>query len=119
MIAMFIQLKLKLLGYQTAGHTTLGEEAISMAGELKPDLVLMDIHLAGTMDGITAAQEIRTKFSLPIIFLTGLVSDDTLERAKLVDAFGYIIKPFSDQELRAGLEMALYKHQTESNTETQ
>ena len=114
LVALFIQLKLQLLGYQTAGHTTRGEDAITLAGQLRPDLVLMDIHLAGAMDGITAALAIHTQFSIPVLFLTSNSSDEVLEQAKQTHAFGYITKPFTEQELRTGLEMALFRHQSEA-----
>ncbi len=113
LIALFVQLKLEMLGYQSLGFTSRGEDAVKLAGELRPDLVLMDIHLAGKMDGIDAANAIHQQYSIPVIFLTSNASDEVLERAKHVEAFGYIIKPFTDQELRTGIEMALYKHQSE------
>jgi PAS domain S-box-containing protein len=113
LVALLVQLKLEMLGYQSLGCTSRGEDAIRLTGELKPNLVLMDIHLAGEMDGIDAANAIHQQFSIPVVFLTSNASDETLERAKHVEAFGYIIKPFTDQELRTGIEMALYKHQSE------
>lgn len=114
LVALFIQLKLELFGYQNIGKCTRGEDAIELAGQLRPDLILMDIQLDGDIDGITAAESIRSKYNLPVVFLTGNRSDDELSRATRAHAFGYIIKPFSDQELRAVIEMALYKHQAES-----
>jgi signal transduction histidine kinase len=102
------------LGYVCVGMATHGEQAIALAGELRPDLVLMDVQLAGSVDGITAAQAIRTQFSLPVVFLTAFAADDILARAKLTEPFGYILKPFSERELRTVLEMALYKHQVEA-----
>ena len=102
------------LGYRSAGHATRGEDAIALAGQTRPDLVLMDIQLAGEMDGISAAQEIRERYGLPVVFLTAFAADDTLARAKLTEPFGYILKPFSERELRTVLEMALYKHQAEA-----
>jgi PAS domain S-box-containing protein len=113
-VARDIALQLQELGYQPVGITDLAEEAIVLAGQLRPDLVLMDIQLAGEMDGISAAQAIRTQYGLPVVFLTAFSSDDTLARAKLAEPFGYILKPFSERELRTVLEMALYKFQTEN-----
>lgn len=113
LVATFIQLKLEHFGYEVVGQTGYAEEAIALAGRLRPDLILMDIQLASEMDGITAAEAIRTQFTLPVIFLTGNRSEEDLERATHVHAHGYMIKPFSDQELRAVIEMALYKHQAE------
>lgn len=113
-VARDLALQLVDLGYQSVAHASRGEEAIRLAGELSPDLVLMDIQLAGAMDGIAAAQVIRTRFSLPVVFLTAFDADQILARAKLTEPFGYILKPFSGRELRAVLAMALYKHQTEA-----
>ena len=114
-VARDIALQLVALGYQVVGHATQGEEAVQLAGALQPQLVLMDIQLAGAMDGIAAAQAIRTQYALPVVFITAFDADDVLARAKLTEPFGYILKPFSERELRTVLEMALYKHQTERN----
>jgi len=113
-VARDIRNQLLELGYEPVGHATRGEEAIRMAGELRPDLVLMDIQLASVMDGIAAAQIIRTRFALPVVFLTAFDADQILERAKLTEPFGYLLKPFSTRELRTVLTMALYKHQAEA-----
>ncbi|MBY0573861.1 MAG: response regulator [Undibacterium sp.] len=114
LVAIFIQLKLELFGYQTVGQTRRGEDAIVMTDQLRPDLILMDIQLAGEMDGITAAEQIRSKFTLPVVFLSSQRSEIDVERAAKMQAYGYIIKPFSDQELRAVIDMALYKHAAET-----
>ena len=76
LVALFVQLKVEMLGYQSLGCTSRGEDAIRLAGELKPNLILMDIRLAGEMDGIDAAYAIHQQFSLPVVFLTSNVSDD-------------------------------------------
>lgn len=112
-VARDIEQQLVELGYQPLGHAPHGEEAIAMAEQLVPDLVLMDIQLNGALDGIAAAQAIRTLLKLPVVFLTAFVADDVIARAKLSDPFGYILKPFSDRELRTVIEMALFKHQAE------
>jgi PAS domain S-box-containing protein len=112
-VARDIQAQLFALGYALAAHVTRAEQAIALAGSLRPDLVLMDIELAGEMNGIAAAQAIRIQFALPVVFLTAFVADDILARAKLTEPFGYILKPFSERELGVVLEMALYKHQAE------
>jgi PAS domain S-box-containing protein len=100
-------------GYEAAAQTARGEDALVMADQLRPDLVLMDIQLAGEMDGISAAQAIWQQFAIPVVFLTASEGDETLERAKVAEPFGYIIKPFQDRELRAVIEMALYKYRAE------
>ncbi|MGS0754401.1 putative bifunctional diguanylate cyclase/phosphodiesterase [Roseateles sp. GG27B] len=101
------------LGYEVVGHATRGEDAVELAERLRPDLVLMDIQLAGAMDGIAAAQAIKDRLTLPVVFLTAFSADEMLERAKLTEPFGYILKPFSERELYTVLEMALYKYQAE------
>lgn len=113
-VACDIRNQLIELGYEQVGHVTRGEEAIRMAGELRPDLVLMDIELTGDMDGIAAGQAVRTQFALPVVFLTAFDADQILERAKLTEPFGYLLKPFSTRELGTVLTMALYKHRAEA-----
>lgn len=117
-VARDIEQQLVTLGYLPVGGASMGEEAITQATELKPDLVLMDIQLAGTMDGIEAAKAIRTQIGLPVVFLTAFSADDILARAKLTEPFGYILKPFSERELGTVLAMALYKHQAEARLRT-
>ena len=112
-VARDIEHQLVELGYDPVGHATHGEDAIAKAGQLKPDLVLMDIQLGGALDGIAAAQAIRNKLQLPVVFLTAFAADDVIARAKLTEPFGYILKPFSERELRTVIEMALFKHQAE------
>ena len=109
-VALDICQQLETMGYEPVGHATSGEQAVAMAGELRPALVLMDISLGGTLDGITAAQAVRLQFGLPVVFLTAFSADEVLQRAKLAQPFGYILKPFSERELRTVVEMALYKH---------
>ncbi len=106
--------QLVLLGYEPVGQTTRGEDALPLAKQVHPDLVLMDIQLAGAMDGIEAAQQIRSQLALPVVFLTAFDADDTLARAKLAEPYGYLLKPFSERELRTVLEMALYKCKAEA-----
>ncbi|MDP2991277.1 MAG: response regulator, partial [Kiritimatiellota bacterium] len=112
-VAKDIQNSLTGMGYTVAGVVALGEEAVERAGELKPDLILMDVMLKGAMDGIEAAERIRREHSVPVIYLTAYTDDDTLRRAKVTEAFGYLLKPFEDRELRTTIEMALYKHTME------
>lgn len=105
--------KLSKLGYEISGTSPSGEEAITLARELRPDLVLMDIHLAGSMDGVEAAGRIHQELTIPVIFLTAHSDSATIQRAKLTEPFGYILKPFERQNLATSIEMALYKHQAE------
>ena len=113
-VAHDIRLQLEELGYLTAGQAATGEEAVALAAQLQPDLVLMDIGLGGVMDGIAAALAIRAQQSLALVFLTAYAADDVLERAMLAEPYGYILKPFSERELRTVLRMALYKHQADA-----
>jgi PAS domain S-box-containing protein len=101
------------LGYTVAGTERFGEIAIEKVKKLEPNLVLMDIHLAGTLDGIDAAEKIRTLYHIPVIFLTAHADETSLERAKVTEPYGYVLKPFNERELHSSIEMALYKHQME------
>jgi diguanylate cyclase (GGDEF)-like protein/PAS domain S-box-containing protein len=112
-VALDIKQRLVNMEYQVVGSATSGEQAIQKAENLKPDLVLMDIKLKGKMDGIEAAEIIRKNYKLPVIFLTAFADAPTLQRAKITEAFGYILKPFEERELNINIEMALYKHQME------
>lgn len=113
-IARDVAAQLVALGYAPVGHAMSGPQSIDMARALRPDLVLMDIQLAGAMDGITAAQAIRDSFFIPVVFVSAFSADATIARAKLTEPYGYILKPFSERELHTTIEMALYKHQAES-----
>ena len=105
--------KLEQLGYQVVGTAAKGEEAVESACRLKPEVVLMDIRLKGAMDGIEAAEAILRRHSAPVIYLTAHSDQATLERAKLSQPYGYILKPFEERELSTTIEMALYKHQSD------
>ena len=113
-IALDIRQELLDLGYEPVACAAQGEEAILLTEQLRPDLVLMDIRLAGETDGVAAAQAIRERFALPVVFLTAFADEEILQRAKLVEPFGYLVKPFRERELRTVIEMALYKHQAET-----
>lgn len=112
-VAMDIESRLAALGYAFAGRAASGEQALALAEAERPELVLMDIRLQGEMDGIDAAREIYQRFRIPVIFLTAYSEETTLERAKLAEPFGYILKPFDDRELKSTIEIALYKHRIE------
>lgn len=112
-VAKTIASQLSQLGYLVIGTVSSGMAAIATARETHPDLVLMDIVLHGDIDGITAAVQIREQLDIPIIYLTAYADDNTLERAKVTHPFGYIVKPFTSNELRVTLEIGLFKHQLE------
>jgi signal transduction histidine kinase len=101
------------LGYNVVGLTATGEEAIIDAESLLPDLVLMDIRLAGEMDGITAANIIQSRLNIPIVYLTANADHATLERVKATQPFGYILKPFNEKILATTIEIALSRHAAE------
>ena len=112
-VAADLSAHLKRLNYQPVGRAASGAQAIALAGELRPDLVLMDIRLEGAMDGVEAATEIRQRFRIPSVFLSAYSEQVTIERARLAEPFGYLLKPFDGRELQANIEMALYKHRSE------
>lgn len=113
-VAMDLQMTLIELGYEVPEVVISGEAAIQIAHELRPDLVLMDIHLSEALDGITAAAHIRQELAIPVIYLTAYADEETLARACKTTPFGYILKPFEAKELKANLEIAFYKHHLES-----
>lgn len=106
--------RLKKMGYAVTATVPSGEEAIAKVAENQPDLVLMDIVLKGEMDGVTAAEKIKINTNVPTVFLTAYADDRTLERAKLTDPFGYIVKPFQQHDLRVTIEIALHRHAIEA-----
>jgi len=108
-IGLQIEHILSHLGYEMVGKLTSGEEAVEKVEGIKPDLILMDILLAGKMDGVEAAEQIKQKSNVPIIYLTSMADDATLQRAKITDPVGYILKPFDERILHITLETALYK----------
>jgi diguanylate cyclase (GGDEF)-like protein/PAS domain S-box-containing protein len=112
-IALELRDRLADMGYEIVGPVPSGQEAIDHARELVPDVVLMDIILAGRMDGIEASEIIKNSLDIPVIFLTAHADERTLQRAKATGPFGYILKPFNERELQVSIEMALYKHQKE------
>lgn len=112
-VGLNIQTRLEELGYNVVANVSSGEEAIAAALETNPDLVLMDIKLAGEVDGIEAAEQIRRHLHIPFVYLTAYADNETLNRAKLTEPYGYILKPFEARDLFTAIEVALYKHQME------
>jgi two-component system response regulator LytT len=109
-VAKDIQNSLKKLGYSVPSIENSGEDAIDAAAQYKPDLILMDIMLKGEISGIDAAEQIRTRYQIPVIFLTAYADESTLSKAKVTEPYGYILKPFKEIDLHTSIEMALYKH---------
>lgn len=111
LIAKNLSHKLESLGYQIVGIVSCGADAIQRAGDMKPDLILMDIVIKGDMDGIETAVIINQKFDIPIIYTTAYADDETLQRAENTGSYGYLLKPFKQRELHATIKIALSKHQ--------
>lgn len=112
-VAMDLAETLGELGYSVAGLATGGEEAIELARRLGPQLILMDVRLAGEIDGIAAAQAIRGERDVPVVYLTAHSDGETLRRATRSDPAAYLVKPFKSPELRCVIEIALHKHAVE------
>jgi two-component system cell cycle sensor histidine kinase/response regulator CckA len=112
-VAMGLEAQLHNLGYEVVGHEASGAQAVETAERLQPDLVLMDIRLHGDMDGVEAARLIRRRCRVPVVFLTAYSNQSILERAKVTEPYGYILKPYEDRELHIVIEMAVYKHRME------
>jgi PAS domain S-box-containing protein len=108
-IARDMQASLVGFGYEVSGIASSGREAIALIRQTAPDLILMDIDLQGDWDGIETAAEIHKHWLLPVIYLTTDTDEATLQRAKRTKPSGYMVKPFTERELKANIEMALYK----------
>src|SRR6266508_1673647 len=108
-----LQQTLAQLGYDVPAVATSGAAAIAQAAAVRPDLVLMDIRLRGGMDGITAAQQIRTQLAIPVVYVTAHSDALTLQRVHPTAPYGYILKPFNERELYVAIETALYRHKVE------
>jgi PAS domain S-box-containing protein len=112
-VAKDIENRLVNLGYQVTGVAATGQGAIDQAATAAPDLILMDIKLRGPLDGVETADRLRRQHQVPIVYLTAYADQTTLERAKITEPFGYILKPFEERDLQITIEMALYKHRME------
>jgi EAL domain-containing protein (putative c-di-GMP-specific phosphodiesterase class I)/CheY-like chemotaxis protein len=106
---------LERLGYQVSAVVNSGEDAIQTALATPPDLVLMDIMLLGSIDGIEAASEIYFQLKIPVIYMTAYADQNTLERAKKTEPYGYLVKPFKPQEIQTTIEIAFHRYQIEKN----
>ena len=108
-VSLHLQKTLEGEGYRILGTSDSGEAALADIEQLKPDIVLMDIMLSGSMDGIQAASVVKDVLGIPVIFITALTDRQTIQRAKVTEPFGYLTKPFEDREIFTVIEMALYK----------
>ena len=112
-VAMALEKLLRRMRYSVVGITDTGEDAIRKAMQTQPDLVLMDIRLRGPMDGIEAAEQIQSQLDVPIVYLTAYADDETLQKAKVTEPYGYVLKPFEERDLRIAIEIALFRHASE------
>jgi len=112
-ITLVIESALTVQGYGIAGRADSGSQAVAIARETKPDLVLMDISLVGDMDGIEAAGLIRAQLGTPVVFLSSQLDSEILARAKTVEPHGFLLKPVDSRALRPCIEMALHKYAME------
>lgn len=112
-VAKDIQTILKNLGYNVVGIYAAGEKALADLENVQPDIVLMDIMLKGEITGIQAAEIIRERYDVPVVFLTAYADENTIEKAKTAIPYGYIIKPFKEKELETTIEMAINKHKSD------
>jgi DNA-binding LytR/AlgR family response regulator len=112
-VAKDISVCLERIGYEVVNSFSKGEKALEFLEENKPDLVLMDIMLAGNISGIDTSAKIKKDYDIPVVFLTAYADEKTIERAKITEPYGYVIKPFKEIDLRTSIEMALYKFKKE------
>jgi CheY-like chemotaxis protein len=105
-----IEKSLKDLGYEVVDIVSTGEDAFDKAASMRPDLVLMDIKLKGLSDGVTTTQRIQTYFGIPVVYLTAHSDNETVRRVMHSQPYGYIVKPFDEEELRDTIERALQQH---------
>ena len=112
-ITMQLEERLHALGYTVVGMAASGEDAIEKARRLSPDLVLMDIVMPGKLNGVEAAKTIVNELDIPVIFITAYADDTIIEKAKQARPYGYILKPFNELELKATVEIALFRKASE------
>jgi two-component system, response regulator PdtaR len=112
-ITMQLEERLSAMGYTVSGMASSGEDAIEKARLLTPDLVLMDIVMPGNLNGIEAAKTITGELDIPVVFVTSYADDAIIEKAKQVRPYGYIVKPFNELEIKAAIEVALFRKTTE------
>ena len=107
------------LGYQTIGPIASGEEALVKIAKLTPDFILMDINLAGALDGIQTAEKLQSMVNIPLVFLSALNDEATLQRAKITNPYGYLIKPYEARELRTTIELTLNRFENVQKAKAQ
>lgn len=110
LIAMELETRIREMGHVVVGPVATCNRAIELADRERPDIALMDIHLAGSRDGVDAAVELRARFDLPVIYLTAYSNPETVARAKVTQPQGWLVKPFTERELRITIELSLERH---------
>jgi DNA-binding LytR/AlgR family response regulator len=108
-VAKDIQRTLEKLGYDVPATASSAASAYEKLEELEPDLVFLDVKLKGEQDGVHIAEHIKDRYDIPVIFLTSFVDQDTIDRAKVTEPYGYLVKPFNEGDLKTTVEMALFK----------
>jgi CheY-like chemotaxis protein/DNA-binding PadR family transcriptional regulator len=116
-ITMQLEERLSALGYEVVGMAASGEDSIEKARRLRPDIILMDIVMPGKMNGIEAAQKINEELGIPVVFVTSYADDAIIEKAKAARPYGYIVKPFNELEIKAAIEIALFRRDGEQKLE--
>jgi len=118
-IAMELENHVRRMGYDVIGPVATGDAALENVGDYQPDIVLMDIRIQGDKDGIETAEAIRSRFKTPVIYLTAHADQRTIQRAKVTEPLGYLVKPLREHELRAAITVALHKHKMNEALEQQ
>lgn len=113
-VALHLQQQLRKLGYEVAGTAASGDKALHQITQLRPDLVLMDINIEGDIDGVDTAARIPANLNIPVVYLTAHAEPSTLKRAQATRPYAYLLKPFSDRELEATLQMSLERWRSEA-----
>lgn len=118
LIAASIESILTRIGYQVVGHSMNGDKALDMFVNTPCDLVLLDISIQGTKNGIDLAKILRKRHQLPFVFLTSFSDQKTLDMAKETMPYGYVVKPFTEEDLRSNIEIALFKYDCEKSLDS-
>ncbi|MDO9035309.1 MAG: response regulator [Methanoregula sp.] len=114
-ITMQLEEKISSMGHKVVGMVSSGEDAIAKARVAKPDIILMDIVMPGKINGIAAAKVIHKELGIPVIFITSYADDKIIDEVKLVNPYGYIVKPFNELELKAAVQLALFRKKSEGS----
>ncbi len=112
-VALHLKQQLTKLGYDVAGVAASGEHALRLINEVRPDVVLMDIHIEGAIDGIETTERIPAELMVPVVYLTAYSDEETLARARETRPYGYLLKPFTPRELHATIQMVLERRRAD------